>query len=78
MTSAKKLNKTKAQVVLRWALQRNFITIPKSSNAGRIKENSLLFDWSLDDHMMSAIDNLDENLYCSKSTAIMEQEYSGN
>jgi len=75
---SKKLNKTKAQVVLRWALQRNFITIPKSSNAGRIKENSLLFDWSLDDHMMSSIDNLDENLYCSKSTAIMEQEYSGN
>jgi len=70
------VNKTKAQVVLRWTLQRNFITIPKSSNAGRIKENSLLFDWSLDDHMMSAINNLDENSWCSSfAKDVMDAEY---
>jgi len=73
----KAVNKSKGQVVLRWALQRNFITIPRSSNAGRIKENSLLFDWSLDDHMMSTLNNMDENFYaCPSATKVMDEPYT--
>ena len=52
-----KYNKTKAQIVLRWAVQSGFITIPKSSNEGRLKENAALFDWTLLDEEMQQIDD---------------------
>lgn len=38
--------KTEAQCALRWLLQRGFITIPKSSNAERVKQNAV-FDFEL-------------------------------
>lgn len=52
---AKQLNKTNAQVLIRWALQNNFITIPKSSNKDRIIENSQVFDWSIPDGDMQVL-----------------------
>ena len=39
---ATKLKRSKAQIFLRWALQKRYITIPKSANAERIKENRQL------------------------------------
>ena len=36
---AQKYKKTEAQIVLRWHIQSGFITIPKSCNPQRIKEN---------------------------------------
>ena len=42
---AQRYNKTIAQVILRWHLQRGIIIIPKSSNPKRIKENIELFDF---------------------------------
>ena len=53
--------KTKAQILLRWALQKGFITIPKSSQNERINENADIFDFQLDEIEMRALDALDCN-----------------
>lgn len=50
---------TPAQVVLRWHLQRGFVTIPKSQHAGRIAQNLDVFGFELDDAQLAAIDGLD-------------------
>merc|ERR1712032_376978 len=44
---AESIGKTPAQVLLRWALQRGTIAIPKSVTKTRIAENAALFDWEL-------------------------------
>jgi len=51
--------KTVAQVVLRWELQKGIVTIPKSSTPSRIRENAQVFDFTLSDDQMAAIDGLD-------------------
>ena len=51
--------KTPAQVVLRWDLQHGIVTIPKSANPGRIRENAEIFDFALTAEEMAAIDGLD-------------------
>lgn len=58
---ARKHGRTPAQVLIRWDLQLGVVTIPKSSNPGRILENSQVFDFSLDQDDLQRIDNLDEN-----------------
>jgi methylglyoxal/glyoxal reductase len=58
---AKKHNKSPAQVLLRWSLQHNLVTIPKSVREERIKENSLVFDYNLTGEDMRVLDSLDEN-----------------
>ena len=68
-------NKTKQQVVLRWALQHDFITIPRSSKPERILENSQLFGWSLTDEEMDSIDKLEAALMCSVATGAMSEPY---
>jgi len=54
-------DKSPAQVVLRWDLQKGTVTIPKSTNAKRIEENAALFDFELSDEDMKRIDALDRN-----------------
>ncbi|MCF6137353.1 aldo/keto reductase [Alkalihalobacillus berkeleyi] len=56
-----KYNKTPAQVILKWDLQHDIVTIPKSVNPSRIRENASLFDFSLTNEDMQAIDQLNEN-----------------
>ena len=46
-------------MVLRWHLQNGVIAIPKSVTASRIAENFDVFDLTLDDAAMAAIDGLD-------------------
>lgn len=56
-----KYNKTPAQVILKWDLQHDIVTIPKSVNPSRIRENCALFDFTLTEEDMLTIDALNEN-----------------
>ena len=58
---AEKYGKTPAQIVLRWDLQQGVITIPKSVNADRIKENAGFFDFTLSDEDVKAIEDLNQD-----------------
>ena len=52
-------NKTIAQVVLRWNVQRGVTVIPKSTQAQRIEENFDIWDFTLSDEEMAQISALD-------------------
>jgi len=56
---ADKYQRTPAQVVLRWDLQHEIITIPKSSRPERIIENANIFDFELTKRDMEKLDSLD-------------------
>lgn len=54
-----------AQVALRWAVEKDVVVLPKSTNPDHIRSNFELFDWSLDAGDVERIDQLDrqENVY---------------
>jgi diketogulonate reductase-like aldo/keto reductase len=57
---AERNGRTPAQVLLRWAVQRGIPVIPKSTKRERIEENAQIFDFTLFDADMRALDALDE------------------
>lgn len=57
--------KTPAQVMIRWALQHDIVTIPKSNQRDRILENADVFDFELADEEMTRLDGLDEDFITS-------------
>lgn len=56
---AEKYNKTTAQIVLRWNIQRGIVPLPKSTDPVHQKMNLDVFDFSLDEDDMKAIRILD-------------------
>lgn len=58
---AHKYNKSVAQVILRWDLQHEVVTIPKSIKEHRIIENSDIFDFELTQGDMEEIDALNQD-----------------
>ena len=52
-------NKTVAQMVLRWLVQRNIVPLVKSANPERMRENLDIFDFALTDAEMQQIAALD-------------------
>lgn len=61
IAAAKRLQKTPAQIVLRWNIQRGCAIIPKSTKLARLKENIALFDFELNLEEMTAISALNRN-----------------
>jgi methylglyoxal/glyoxal reductase len=58
---AKKYGKTSAQILIRWSLQHNLVVIPKSIHENRIKENSQVFDFQLEEKDMKLLNSLNED-----------------
>lgn len=59
---AKKHGKTPAQVLLRWATQRDIIVIPKSNNSERLAQNLDSVDFDLTAEEIASISSLDKGL----------------
>lgn len=58
-TIGAKYNKSAAQVILRWHIQRNTVVIPKSTHYERMVQNIDVFDFHLTDEDMKLIAGLD-------------------
>ncbi|HDR4421265.1 TPA: aldo/keto reductase [Bacillus cereus] len=58
---ADKYGKTTAQIILRWDLQNEVVTIPKSTKEHRIVANADIFNFELTKEDMEKIDALNEN-----------------
>jgi len=54
---AEKYNKSTAQVLLRWCVQKSIVTIPKSLHKNRIVENTDIFDFELSDQDIKKLDS---------------------
>jgi diketogulonate reductase-like aldo/keto reductase len=56
---ADRVERTPAQVLIRWCVQRGLIVLPKSTHRERIEQNAQVFDFTLSDDDMAALDGLD-------------------
>lgn len=61
LSLSKSYQKSPAQIVLRWDLQNQVVTIPKSTNEGRLIENLSVFDFELTIAEVAAITALNQN-----------------
>ena len=57
---AQRVERTPAQVLLRWDLQRGLPVITKSTHRERIQENAQIFDFTLSEPDMAELDGLDQ------------------
>ena len=58
---AQRYSKSTGQLLLRWALQRGFAILPKSSKEKRIHENFDLFDFAIADEDMATLNAMNAN-----------------
>ena len=58
---ANKYNKSVAQVILRWLIQRDIVAVSKSTQVSRMEENLNIFDFELAEEDMNEIAKLDTN-----------------
>lgn len=57
ITIAEKYNKTPAQILLRWCVQKEITTLPKSVHKNRIVENTEIFDFELSNSDIDLLDS---------------------
>ncbi|MFN2562305.1 MAG: aldo/keto reductase [Jatrophihabitans sp.] len=56
---AERVGRTPAQVLIRWAVQRDLIVLPKSTHRERIEQNAQVFDFELSEADVATLDGLD-------------------
>ena len=54
-------DKTPAQILIRWNLQRGTVPLPKANQAEHFRENLAVFDFELSDEHMERLDRFDRN-----------------
>jgi diketogulonate reductase-like aldo/keto reductase len=59
---AQNVQRSPAQILLRWGIQKGVVVLPKSTHAARITENAEIFDFDLDAASMARLDALEEGL----------------
>ena len=59
-TIASKYDKTSAQLLIRWNLQRGTVPLPKANQIEHLKENMHVFDFEINSHDMASISDLDD------------------
>jgi len=64
-TIAQRYKKTPAQILIRWVLEHRVVTIPKSRNRERIRENADVFDFSISPEDMTVLNVLNDNFRAS-------------
>ncbi|CAM0955223.1 unnamed protein product [Alopecurus aequalis] len=57
---AEKLQKTPAQVAIRWGLQMGQSVLPKSTNETRMRENLSVFGWSIPEDLMAKFSEIQQ------------------
>ncbi len=73
--AARRHQKSAAQTVLRWGVQRGTAIVPKTSQAARLAENLALFDFELSAEEMSAIGSLDRGRRFNDPGAFCEEAF---
>ncbi|KAI0149168.1 aldo/keto reductase [Pestalotiopsis sp. NC0098] len=56
---AEKLNKSPAQILIRYCLQKGWVPLPRSEREERVRENADVFDFEIPEDDMAALDGLD-------------------
>ena len=69
---AQRLNRTPAQVLLRWCVQRGVPVVSKSTHRDRIEENARIFDFALSPEDMAELDALDRT---GRTDAALERKW---
>lgn len=57
---ASKFGKDPAQILVRWGLQKDLVTLPKSEKEARIISNADVYNFEIDDVSMTKLDALDQ------------------
>jgi len=60
----KKYNKTAAQILVRWSLQKGFVPLPKSVTPTRIIENADVYDFELTVEDMKSLETKEYSPCC--------------
>ncbi|KAK8748975.1 hypothetical protein OTU49_015622 [Cherax quadricarinatus] len=72
---AQKYNKTPAQILIRYQIQRNVIVIPKSVTKSNIESNIQVFDFNITDEGMKILDSFDCNGRFLHLNAVKDHKY---
>ncbi|KAL9975468.1 hypothetical protein ACROYT_G012629 [Oculina patagonica] len=62
---ASRYKKTVPQLLIRWSVQKDYITIPKSTKPERIQENADIFDFTISDEDMKTLNAMPTEQCCT-------------